>query len=72
MYKKVANPKLDNFAISVWKMNLVKNQEFIGQLDENQPINILLQWFKFFFFYFYLLWENIKKYLYVIKCFMNL
>ena len=28
-------------------MNLVKNQEFIGQVGENQPINILLQWFKF-------------------------
>ena len=29
--KKVTNPKLGNFALLVWKMNLVKNQEFIGQ-----------------------------------------
>ena len=28
-----------NFAILVWKVNLVKNQEFIGQLVENEPIN---------------------------------
>ena len=27
--KTVKNPKLDNFALLVWKMNLVKNQEFI-------------------------------------------
>ena len=40
----MANPKLDNVAILVWQMNLVKNQEFIGQLGENQPINILSQW----------------------------
>ena len=43
----VANPKLDNFATLVCKVNLVKNQEFIGQPSENQPINILWQWFKF-------------------------
>ena len=43
----MANPKLDNVAILVWKMNLVKNQEFIGQLGENHPINILSQWFRF-------------------------
>ena len=43
----MANPKLDNVAILVWQMNLVKNQEFIGQLGENQPINILSQWFRF-------------------------
>ena len=30
---------MTNFAILVWKMNLVKNQEFIGQLVENEPIN---------------------------------
>ena len=33
--KKVANPKLDNFAILVWTINLLKYQEFIGQLGEN-------------------------------------
>ena len=33
--KKVANPKLDNFAILVWAINLLKYQEFIGQLAEN-------------------------------------
>ena len=60
MYKKVANPKLDNFAISVWKMNLVKNQEFIGQLDENQPINILLRWFKFFCWFLPFMGEHQK------------
>ena len=27
--KKVTNPKIDNFALLVWKMNLVKYQEFI-------------------------------------------
>ena len=27
--KKVTNPKIDNFALLVWKMNLMKNQEFI-------------------------------------------
>ena len=27
-------------------MNLVKNQKFIGQLGENQTINILPEWFK--------------------------
>ena len=39
--KKVGNLKLENFAILVCKINLVKNQEFIGQLGENQLINIL-------------------------------
>ena len=43
IYQKGWNPKLDNFAISVWEMNLVKNQEFIGQLGKNQPLNIALQ-----------------------------
>ena len=27
--KKVTNPKIDHFALLVWKINLVKNQEFI-------------------------------------------
>ena len=40
-YYKVGNRKLENFAILVCKINLVKNQEFIGQLGENQLINIL-------------------------------
>ena len=51
--KKVANPKPDNFALLVWKMNLVKNQVFIGQTGENQPINILSQWFKFLFIFIF-------------------
>ena len=38
MYPEGCKPKLDNFAILVWKMNLVKNKEFVGQLGENQPI----------------------------------
>ena len=29
MSKKVTNPKIDHFALLVWKINLVKNQEFI-------------------------------------------
>ena len=51
MFQKVANPKIDSFVILVWKMNLVKNQEILGQLGENQPINILLQWFNFLLFF---------------------
>ena len=64
--KKVANPKLHNFALLVWKMNLVKNQEFMGQLGENQPFVTMVP------FAFYLSWENIKKYWYMINFFMNL
>ena len=41
--KKIIKPNLNNFRIVVWKMNLVKNQNFLGQLGENQPINFLLQ-----------------------------
>ena len=27
--KKVTNPKIDHFALLIWKVNLVKNQDFI-------------------------------------------
>ena len=49
-------------------MNLVKNQEFMGQLGENQPISILLQWFKFFFYFLPFMEEHI---LICINSFMN-
>ena len=34
-------------------MNLPKNQEFISQLGENQPANILSQCLKFLCFFFF-------------------
>ena len=51
-------------------MNLVKNQEFIGQLGENQSINIFRNGLSFF--YFSPLMGKHRKYWYVINFFMNL